>query len=405
MRCGLLGRKLGHSYSPMLHALLGDYEYLLYEREPEQVGDFLLHGDWDALNVTIPYKKTVVPYMSELSEAAAALQSVNTILRRADGSLYGDNTDVYGFSYMLRRSGARPDGKKALVLGSGGASVTVCQVLRQLGAQVVVVSRSGEDNYENLSRHRDARLIVNATPVGMYPQNGSAPLSLRGFPACESVLDLIYNPDRTALLLEAEKLGIPHANGLSMLAAQAKRGSELFTGRTLDDGEIERAISALQRSLQNIVLIGMPGCGKSTVARRLSGALNRPVYETDRMIEERAGMSIPKIFETQGEDAFRALETEVLRDVGKLSGAILSTGGGCVTRAENYAPLHQNGRIVWLRRPLAALPTEGRPLSQKHSPEQLYEARRALYERFADVQVENDRAVEETVRKVLEVIS
>ena len=371
MRCGLLGRKLGHSYSPMLHALLGDYEYLLYEREPEQVGDFLLHGDWDALNVTIPYKKTVVPYMSELSEAAAALQSVNTILRRADGSLYGDNTDVYGFSYMLRRSGARPDGKKALVLGSGGASVTVCQVLRQLGAQVVVVSRSGEDNYENLSRHRDARLIVNATPVGMYPQNGSAPLSLRGFPACESVLDLIYNPDRTALLLEAEKLGIPHANGLSMLAAQAKRGSELFTGRTLDDGEIERAISALQRSLQNIVLIGMPGCGKSTVARRLSEALNRPVYETDRMIEERAGMSIPKIFETQGEDAFRALETEVLRDVGKLSGAILSTGGGCVTRAENYAPLHQNGRIVWLRRPLAALPTEGRPLSQKHSPEQL----------------------------------
>lgn len=405
MRCGLLGRKLGHSYSPMLHALLGDYEYLLYEREPDQVGDFLLHGDWDALNVTIPYKKTVVPYMSELSEAAAALQSVNTILRRADGSLYGDNTDVYGFSYMLRRSGARPDGKKALVLGSGGASVTVCQVLRQLGAQVVVVSRSGEDNYENLSRHRDARLIVNATPVGMYPQNGSAPLSLRGFPACESVLDLIYNPDRTALLLEAEELGIPHANGLSMLAAQAKRGSELFTGRTLDDGEIERAISALQRSLQNIVLIGMPGCGKSTVARRLSEALNRPVYETDRMIEERAGMSIPKIFETQGEDAFRALETEVLRDVGKLSGAILSTGGGCVTRAENYAPLHQNGRIVWLRRPLAALPTEGRPLSQKHSPEQLYEARRALYERFADVQVENDRAVEETVRKVLEVIS
>ena len=405
MRCGLLGRKLGHSYSPMLHALLGDYEYLLYEREPDQVGDFLLHGDWDALNVTIPYKKTVVPYMSELSEAAAALQSVNTILRRADGSLYGDNTDVYGFSYMLRRSGARPDGKKALVLGSGGASVTVCQVLRKLGAQVVVVSRSGEDNYENLSRHRDARLIVNATPVGMYPQNGSAPLSLRGFPACESVLDLIYNPDRTALLLEAEELGIPHANGLSMLAAQAKRGSELFTGRTLDDGEIERAISALQRSLQNIVLIGMPGCGKSTVARRLSEALNRPVYETDRMIEERAGMSIPKIFETQGEDAFRALETEVLRDVGKLSGAILSTGGGCVTRAENYAPLHQNGRIVWLRRPLAALPTEGRPLSQKHSPEQLYEARRALYERFADVQVENDRAVEETVRKVLEVIS
>ena len=405
MRCGLLGRKLGHSYSPMLHALLGDYEYLLYEREPEQVGDFLLHGDWDALNVTIPYKKTVVPYMSELSEAAAALQSVNTILRRADGSLYGDNTDVYGFSYMLRRSGARPDGKKALVLGSGGASVTVCQVLRQLGAQVVVVSRSGEDNYENLSRHRDARLIVNATPVGMYPQNGSAPLSLRGFPACECVLDLIYNPDRTALLLEAEELGIPHANGLSMLAAQAKRGSELFTGHTLDDGEIERAISALQRSLQNIVLIGMPGCGKSTVARRLSEALNRPVYETDRMIEERAGMSIPKIFETQGEDAFRALETEVLRDVGKLSGAILSTGGGCVTRAENYAPLHQNGRIVWLRRPLAALPTEGRPLSQKHSPEQLYEGRRALYERFADVQVENDRAVEETVRKVLEVIS
>ncbi len=405
MKCGLLGRKLGHSYSPMLHALLGDYEYLLYEREPDEVEAFIRRGGWDAINVTIPYKKTVVPFLDELSEGARALGSVNTIVRRPDGTLFGDNTDVFGFTYMLRRSGVNPAGKKALVLGSGGASVTVQSVLRGLGAQVVVISRTGADNYDNLSRHRDARLIVNATPVGMYPNNGISPIDLAAFPACEGALDLIYNPARTAFLLQAEALGIPHENGLSMLAAQAKRASELFTGKSLPDEDVERSIRAVEHTLQNIVLIGMPGCGKSTLARLLGERLNRPVVELDRLIEETAGLSIPEIFAAQGESGFRALETQALREAGKRSGAILSTGGGCVTRPENYPLLHQNGRIVWLRRDVSLLPTAGRPLSQARSPEVIYRERRPLYERFADRTVDNDGPIEKTLEQILEVIS
>ena len=405
MKCGLLGRRLGHSYSPMLHALLGDYEYLLYEREPDAVEDFIRRGGWDAINVTIPYKKTVVPFLDQLSEGARALGSVNTIVRRADGTLFGDNTDVFGFTYMLRRSGVNPAGKKALVLGSGGASVTVQSVLRGLGAQVVVISRTGADNYDNLSRHRDARLIVNATPVGMYPNNGVSPVDLAAFPACEGALDLIYNPARTAFLLQAEALGIPHENGLSMLAAQAKRASELFTGKSLPDEQVERSIRAVERSLQNIALIGMPGCGKSTLARLLGERLSRPVLELDRLIEEAAGLSIPEIFAAQGEDGFRALETQALREAGKRSGAILSTGGGCVTRPENYPLLRQNSRVVWLRRDVSLLPTAGRPLSQARSPEAIYRERRPLYERFADRTVDNDGPIEKTLEQILEVIS
>ena len=405
MKCGLLGRKLGHSYSPMLHALLGDYEYLLYEREPDEVEAFIRRGGWDAINVTIPYKKAVVPFLDELSEGARALGSVNTIVRRPDGTLFGDNTDVFGFTYMLRRSGVNPAGKKALVLGSGGASVTVQAVLRGLGAQVVVISRTGADNYDNLSRHKDARLIVNATPVGMYPNNGISPIDLAAFPACEGALDLIYNPARTAFLLQAEALGIPHENGLSMLAAQAKRASELFTGKSLPDEDVERSIRAVEHTLQNIVLIGMPGCGKSTLARLLGERLNRPVVELDRLIEETAGLSIPEIFAAQGESGFRVLETQALREAGRRSGAILSTGGGCVTRPENYPLLHQNGRIVWLRRDVSLLPTAGRPLSQARSPEVIYRERRPLYERFADRTVDNDGPIEKTLEQILEVIS
>ena len=405
MKCGLLGRKLGHSYSPMLHALLGDYEYLLYEREPDEVEAFIRRGGWDAINVTIPYKKAVVPFLDELSEGARALGSVNTIVRRPDGTLFGDNTDVFGFTYMLRRSGVNPAGKKALVLGSGGASVTVQSVLRGLGAQVVVISRTGADNYDNLSRHKDARLIVNATPVGMYPNNGISPIDLAAFPACEGALDLIYNPARTAFLLQAEALGIPHENGLSMLAAQAKRASELFTGKSLPDEDVERSIRSVEHTLQNIVLIGMPGCGKSTLARLLGERLNRPVVELDRLIEETAGLSIPEIFAAQGESGFRVLETQALREAGRRSGAILSTGGGCVTRPENYPLLHQNGRIVWLRRDVSLLPTAGRPLSQARSPEVIYRERRPLYERFADRTVDNDGPIEKTLEQILEVIS
>lgn len=405
LRCGLLGETLGHSYSPMIHHQLGDYDYRLFEIPRDALDAFLESGDWDGLNVTIPYKKAVVPYCGALSEAAAKLQSVNTLVRRPDGTLYGDNTDLYGFLYMMRRSGIQPAGKKALVLGSGGASVTVKAALEQLGASVTVISRSGPDNYANLDRHADARIIANTTPVGMYPHNGAAAVDLRQFPHCEGVLDIVYNPARTALLLQAEELGIPCAGGLSMLVAQARRSSELFTGAVMDDGVLERVERTVQGQLRNIVLIGMPGSGKTTIAAALSRTLGREAVEADDLISQKAGMSIPEIFAQSGEEGFRALETEVLAEQGKRSGIILSTGGGCVTRPENYPLLHQNGVIFCLTRALSKLPTDGRPISQSTDLAQLYARREPLYRRFADVMVSNDGAPEDTLQTIMEVLS
>lgn len=405
LRCGLLGETLGHSYSPMIHHQLGDYDYRLFEIPRDALDAFLESGDWDGLNVTIPYKKAVVPYCGALSEAAAKLQSVNTLVRRPDGTLYGDNTDLYGFLYMVRRSGIQPAGKKALVLGSGGASVTVKAALEQLGASVTVISRSGPDNYANLDRHADARIIANTTPVGMYPHNGAAAVDLRQFPHCEGVLDIVYNPARTALLLQAEELGIPCAGGLSMLVAQARRSSELFTGAVMDDGVLERVERTVQGQLRNIVLIGMPGSGKTTIAAALSRTLGREAVEADDLISQKAGMSIPEIFAQSGEEGFRALETEVLAEQGKRSGIILSTGGGCITRPENYPLLHQNGVIFCLTRALSKLPTDGRPISQSTDLAQLYARRESLYRRFADVMVSNDGAPEDTLHTIMEVLS
>ena len=401
---GLLGKKLGHSYSPAIHTQLGSAPYGIFEKTEEELPDFLQNGDFLGLNVTIPYKKTVVPYCAELSDTARALGSVNTLVRRADGTLYGDNTDYYGFMSLVGKSGIAPKGKKALVLGSGGASVTVCAVLRSLGAAVTVISRDGADNYENLHRHADAALIVNTTPVGMYPHNGASPLDLAQFPQCEAVFDLIYNPQRTALLLQAEALGIPAFGGLHMLVAQAKASSQQFQSTTIPDREIDRIESLLRRQMQNIVLIGMPGCGKSTVAALLGAALDRQVCDSDALVEEMAGMSIPDIFARCGEDEFRRLETEAIAQLGKRSGIIIATGGGCVKREANYAALHQNGTIFWLQRDLAALPTEGRPLSRQNALSQLYAQRKPLYERFADHCVDNNGAPEATVTAIKEAL-
>ncbi len=406
LRCGLLGEKLGHSYSPQIHGMLTDYSYSLFEKSPQEVEDFVLHGDWDGLNVTIPYKKTVLPLCASLSERARRIGSVNTLLRCPDGSIYGDNTDAYGFERLVGRLGVPVSGKKTLVLGSGGASVMACAVLQSMGASpIVVISRHGEDNYDNLARHADARLIVNTTPVGMFPKNGQAAVDLRAFPQCEGVLDVVYNPARTALLLQAERLGIPCAGGLTMLVAQAKRSAEQFAARTIDDGEIDRIEGILTRQMQNIVLIGMPGCGKSKIARILGQRLGRPVWEADEEIEKAAGMSIPQIFAEEGEAGFRRRETEVLRELSKRSGGVLSTGGGCVTREENYDLLHQNGVIVWRQRDPAKLSRKGRPISLSRDLNELYQERKPLYERFADLIIEETDTVEEAAEKILEVLA
>lgn len=405
LKCGLLGEKLGHSYSPQIHSMLADYEYKLFEKSPEELEAFLKSGEFDGLNVTIPYKKSVMPYCAELSPTAAQIGSVNTIVRRSDGSLYGDNTDAFGFENLILHNGIEVKGKKALVLGTGGASVTAQAVLKNLGAsEVVVISRRGEDNYENIAMHSDAEIIANTTPVGMYPNNGKAAVDLTQFPKLSGVLDVVYNPARTALLLQAERLGIPCAGGLYMLVSQAKRSCELFTGKSIPDSEIDRIERVLSHQMQNIVIIGMPGSGKTTVSTMLAEKLGRKIFDTDTIVSENAGMTIPEIFAVQGEAGFRRLETEATAEVGKLSGNIISTGGGVVTVADNYGLLHQNGVIVWIERDTNKLARDGRPISLSSDLNELYAARLPLYERFADIKADNNGDINDTVNAIMEMI-
>ena len=404
MKSGLLGRKLGHSYSPQIHEYLGSYSYDLFEREPNEIEDFLRNGDFTGINVTIPYKKDVIPFLDELSPTAVKMGSVNTVVRRKDGSLFGHNTDYFGFTSMVHRSGIQVAGKKVLVLGSGGTSNTAVKALEDLGAQVIIVSRSGENNYDNLHVHQDAAVIVNTTPVGMYPNTGVSPVDLSRFPVLEGVLDVIYNPAKTQLLLDAEKLGLPHENGLWMLVAQAKEAAEYFGGSPLPDSIIEIVYNKMSAKMKNIILVGMPGSGKSTIAALLAEQLGRSIVDADQKVIELAGKSIPDIFAEDGEVIFRQWETQALVDLGKKSQLIIATGGGCVTQQRNYPLLHQNGMIFWLQRELDLLPTDGRPLSQIQKLSDMYSMRKPMYEAFSDYQIDNNGTCQETVNQILSIL-
>ena len=398
---GLLGRKLGHSWSVPIHTALGCQGYRLIELEPEELEGFLSQPNIGGLNVTIPYKRDVMPFCDVIDPMAQAIGSVNTLTRRADGKLYAFNTDAAGFCWMAERAGISFAGKKTVVLGSGGASLTAVACAKKLGArEVVVISRSGEHNYGNLGRHADADIVVNTTPVGMYPNNGAAAVDLTAFPKCSGVLDVVYNPRRTALLLQAEELGIPCSDGLPMLVAQAKAAEEHFFEKSIPDSENERILAQLRRECTNIVLIGMPGCGKTTVGQALAKLTGREAVDVDQRIVARAGCSIPEIFARDGEAAFRALEREETAEAGKLSGKIILTGGGVIMDQRNYAPLHQNGRIYHLIRDLDILPTDGRPVSQSTDLHALWETRAPFYARFRDAAIENSGTVEETAAAI-----
>lgn len=401
---GLLGETLGHSFSPQIHACLGDYEYKLFEVAPGDLGDFLRSGSFEGLNVTIPYKKAVMPYLAEISENAKAIGSVNTITVLPNGTLRGDNTDYDGFLYLVRRSGIAVNGKKALVLGTGGASLPVKKVLSDLGArEIISISRMGENNYQNLEKHFDADLIVNTTPVGMYPNNLQSPLSLEGFTQLSGVLDIVYNPQKTQLILDAEQRGIPAFSGLTMLVAQAKRAAELFLNTNIDDRKNDEIYETLSRQMKNIVLVGMPGCGKSTVGKALAKRLSRPFFDADQEIVKRAGKSIPEIFQTEGEAGFRKIETEVLFDLCRQSGAVIATGGGAVTVPKNHGILRQNSLVVFINRDIAVLPTNGRPLSEQNDLHEMFRQRLPLYRAVCDYEVDGNSEIQTVTDRVAEV--
>ncbi len=401
---GLLGENLGHSYSPSIHAMLGEYSYELFEVAPDGLHDFMTNNDLNGFNVTIPYKQKVMPYCGELSERAKSIGSVNTVLKRSDGSYFGENTDYDGFLLLMEAVKERIRGKKALVLGSGGASKTVEFVLRELGAEPsLTVSRRGILSYNDLVDHSDAAFIINTTPVGMYPNNGRLPLDLNNFPKCLFVADLIYNPLKTALMLQAERLGIPYQGGLLMLTEQARRASELFTGSSIVPEASYIIAEEIQKKTKNIILIGMPGCGKTSIGRYLHDLTKRKLVDLDEEIERKEGRSIPEILADFGEDFFRKIESSILSEVCKESGLIVTTGGGVVTRAENKDIIRQNSIVIFIKRELNQLASEGRPLTQAKGVGQIYRERADLYSSWSDISVENV-GFSETTEKIMEVL-
>lgn len=398
-RYGLLGEKLGHSYSPQIHALLADYEYKLYPTERENVPDFVRNSELAGFNVTIPYKETVMPYLDHISDEARRIGSVNTVLRMPDGTLHGDNTDYYGFKYMLGDT-ERLRGKKALVLGNGGAAKTVYAVLSDIGCDpVVIVSRSSCINYMNLVQHADASIIVNTTPVGMYGNQDNSPIELAMFPHCELALDLIYNPDKTHFLMQAERLGIEYRGGLTMLVAQAARAAEIWGCIPENSADIEGITATVQNSMKSIALIGMPGCGKTSIGRRFAEMTGRKFIDLDEMITHEAGIPIPEYFAKYGEAAFRRLESKVLARCAKESSAVISTGGGIVTVPGNRYLINQNCKTVLIERPLSELSSNGRPVTAAKGIEKLYAERRELYETWSEYRYANT-GVEETAQKL-----
>ena len=402
-RFGLLGAKLGHSYSPQLHRQLGDYDYRLYEKPREELADFLSQPDLGGLNVTIPYKQEVLSYCDELSPAAKAIGCVNTLVfGERDGRpwLYGHNTDYDGFVYLARRTKIDFAKRKVLILGSGGTSLTAAYAARRLGAaQVVRISRGGPDNYNNLEKHRDAEILVNTTPVGMYPQNQGQLVRPRDFPKLKGVLDVIYNPLCTNLVLEARDLGILASGGLGMLAAQAAAAARLFGGPAISQARLEEILAGLRAQVENIVLIGMPGCGKSRIGRALARLTGRPLFDTDEMVRKTAGREIPLIFQEEGEAGFRAREREAIALAAQKTNAVIATGGGAVLGEANRRALAQNGRLCCLQRELSLLPTKGRPLSV--DLQEMYKRRLPIYLQAADLVIENTGSPQEVAAAVL----
>ena len=403
MKYGLIGKTLVHSYSKEIHESLGKYEYNLYSLTPEEMPDFVKAHAFGGLNVTIPYKKDVIPLCDEVSELASCIGAVNTLYKK-NGRLTGHNTDYEGFLYNAQRSGISFDGRTVLILGTGGTSLMARKAASDQGAsKIYIASRSAKTSdpgstliaqltYDELPRIADTvEIIVNTTPVGTFPNNMQSIITLSDYPKCEAVIDVIYNPFRTKLLLGAEKLGLKTANGLPMLVAQATAAAGYFLGTPgAFTGENERIITAMQKQMRNIVLIGMPGCGKSTIGEHISSLTGKELVDMDEEIIRRAGMTIPEIFDRYGEKHFRDIESEVASDLGRQRGLVIATGGGAVLRPENVAALRQNAYVIHISRPVSSLPTDGRPLSKDLTTlMDMEKARMPLYEAASDMTFDN----------------
>ena len=406
MTCGLIGRRLGHSYSPQIHRALADYDYKLWELEPEELETFFRRQDFTGVNVTIPYKQAVIPLLDELSETARAIGAVNTVVRRG-GTLCGDNTDFAGMAALIHRIMLSLEGKKVLILGTGGTSKTAVAVARSLGAaEVYRLSRSGRDGaltYEEAARlHADADVLINTTPGGMYPAVEGCPVALDAFPNLSGVVDAVYNPLRTNLVLQARSRGIPAEGGLYMLAAQASYASALFRGCETSQRDIDLAYQTVRREMENIVLIGMPSSGKSTVGCALAERLGKRFADSDALVTERIGMPIADYFAQRGEAAFREREQEAVADLAATGGQVIATGGGAILRPENVTALRRSGRLVFLdRSPEKLLATADRPLaSDREALRRRYEERYDLYCAAADLHIDGDGTVEETAQRI-----
>ena len=404
---GLIGGKLGHSYSKIIHEQIADYTYDLLPLPTEaEARAFMEKRAFAAINVTIPYKQLVIPYCDEVDPKAKAIGAVNTIVNR-DGKLYGYNTDYAGFAYLAKAHGVDFADKTVLILGTGGTHSTVTAVCRDGGAkEILTASRTGKDGallYSEAMHRRDVQIIVNTTPCGMFPNVGQCLIDPKAFPALEAVLDVVYNPFRTELLLRAEDCGVTAAGGFEMLVAQAVFAAEHFTGRQLDTAALIPAVSRLRHELANVSIIGMPGCGKSTVGAALAKRLGKRFVDLDAEIERRTGHNIPDIFAQEGEAAFRRYEAEVLAKVAKDNSQVIACGGGVIKNPANTRALRQNGPVLWVRRPLERLATGGRPLSKGGAALKQLEAERTpLYEAAATAVLENNSTLTEAVNKAVE---
>ena len=407
MKYGLIGEKLGHSYSAEIHGLIADYEYTLCEVAKEDFDLFMKKRDFKGINVTIPYKQEVIPYLDEIDERARDIGAVNVVVNR-EGKLYGYNTDFFGLRELILRLRVSLLGKRVAILGTGGTSHTATAVAKDMGvSEVVCVSRGekeGSITYEELYRRSDEiDFIINTTPKGMYPDVFGTAVDLSRFPSLLGLVDVVYNPLHTALTLEARGKNIPSESGLYMLVAQAIKASELFLGTSYPIDTIPKIYDKMLGRKENIVLIGMPASGKSTVGRLISEKLSRKFVDTDELIEERAGMTISEIFSRYGEKYFRGLESEIISEVARTSSLVVATGGGAILREENLEALRLNGRLFFIDRPLDKLiPTDTRPLSSdREAIEKRYNERYEIYCSVCDVHIDADTTPENVAEKII----